>query len=287
MAQENASENARPATLAVLGGGAMAGAIVLGAGRAGAIDHRTIVVADPDKVKRDAFEAAGVQAVANFQDAAPRLTPDTQVLLAVKPQILPDAAPDVAQAAGDTPRVVISVLAGTTGAGVRRALGGWARVVRVMPNTPARVGKGVSAVTLSDGAEPGDDALARKLMSSVGEVIDLDESLFDAFTAVAGSGPAYVFYLAEAMRNAAVAVGLGEQQADRAVRGVIAGAAELLVQDPGHARRGPPRRRHQQGRHHRRRHRRPGRRRLNRIMTAAVTAARDRGRELGSDKTGV
>jgi len=285
MNHNSAAQNDQPATLAVLGAGAMASAIVLGAVRSGAIDQRTIVAADPDKVKRDAFEAAGVQAVANFEDAAPRLNPETQILLAVKPQILRGAAQAVAVAAGDHPRVVISVLAGTTGAGVRRALGPWARVVRVMPNTPARVGKGVSAITLSDAAEPGDDALARDLMSSVGDVIDLDESLFDAFTAVAGSGPAYVFYLAEAMRHAAVAVGLDEQQADRTVRAVIAGAAELLVQDPETA---------------------PEDLRaavtskggttaaatavlddadLNSIMTAAITAARDRGRELGSDKT--
>jgi len=221
------------ARVAVLGGGNMARAIVLGAVSAGALDNRNIVVADPEEVKRRAFTDAGIEAVANFRDAGGFLTDETHILLAVKPQILPAAAPDVAAAAGGASRVVISVLAGTTGAGVRAELGNWARVVRVMPNTPASIGKGVSAVTRSAGATEGDDALARTIMSAVGDVVDVTEDLFDAFTAVAGSGPAYVFYLAEAMTRAAVAVGLDPALADRVVRGVIGGSAALLEDERG------------------------------------------------------
>jgi len=219
------------ARVAALGGGNMARAIVLGAVSAGALDHRDIVVADPDEVKRSDFEKAGIQAVANIADARGFIDDDTQILLAVKPQILPEAAPDLTAAAGGAPRVVVSVLAGTTGAGVRARLGDWARVVRVMPNTPAQIGKGVSAITLSAGARAGDDELARALMASVGDVVDVPEDLFDAFTGVAGSGPAYVFYLAEAMTRAAVEVGLDPALADRVVRGVISGSAELLARE--------------------------------------------------------
>lgn len=220
------------ARLAVLGGGNMAQAIVLGAVSAGALDKHSIVVADPEEVKRRTFADAGIEAFANFAELAEHLDNDTQVLLAVKPQVLPAAAPDVAAAAGRASRVVMSVLAGTTGAGVRAALGDWARVVRVMPNTPARIGKGVSAMTLSAGSNEGDDALAHSLMGAVGEVVDVPEDLFDAFTAIAGSGPAYLFYLAEAMTRAGVEVGFDVGQADRIVRAVLSGSSALLDAEP-------------------------------------------------------
>lgn len=219
------------ARLAVLGGGNMAQAIVLGAVSAGALEKHNIVVADPDKVKRDVFADTGIEAVANFAELRDRIDDDTQILLAVKPQILPAAAEEVAAAGGGASRVVISVLAGTTGSGVRAVLGDWARVVRVMPNTPARIGKGTSAITLSPGARTGDDALARELMGSVGEVVDIAEDLFDAFTAIAGSGPAYVFYLAEAMARAGVEVGFNADQADRIVRAVLRGSTALLASE--------------------------------------------------------
>ncbi len=270
------------ARVAVLGGGNMARAIVLGAVSAGALNNRNIVVADPEEVKRRAFEEAGIEAVANFHDARGFFTDDTQILLAVKPQVLPAAAPEVAAAAGGASRVVVSVLAGTTGAGVRALLGDWARVVRVMPNTPARVGKGVSAITRSAGARHGDDALARTIMGAVGEVVDVPEDLFDAFTALAGSGPAYVFYLAEAMTRAGVEVGLDPALADRVARGVISGSAALLDSeretDPGALRAAVTSKGGTTAAA-------TGSLDSDGVMDAfvrAITAARDRGRELGA-----
>ena len=214
--------------LAVLGGGNMAQAIILGAVHAGSLDQRDIVVAEPDEVKRRVFTDEGVLAVAHFAETADRIGPDTQLLLAVKPQMLPEASVGVRAAASTTSRVVISVLAGTTGERVRAIIGAWARVVRVMPNTPARIGRGVSAIALSAGTTPGDDALAREMMGTVGSVVDLEERLFDAFTAVAGSGPAYLFYLAEAMIEGAVRSGMSHEQADAVVRAMLGGSASLL-----------------------------------------------------------
>jgi pyrroline-5-carboxylate reductase len=206
----------------------MAQAILLGALRSGVVGQGDIVVAEPDGVKRGVFERAGVDAAGSFWELRERIGGETSVMLAVKPQVLPGVAAEVAETCGGGSRVVISILAGATGAGIRELLGDWARVVRVMPNTPARVGKGVSAIALSAGAGEGDDRLARELMGAVGSVVDLPEELFDAFTGVAGSGPAYVFYLAEAMVRGAVACGIGEAQADAIVRGVISGSAALL-----------------------------------------------------------
>jgi pyrroline-5-carboxylate reductase len=155
-----------------------------------------------------------------------------QLMLAVKPQIFPLVAEEVGEAFAAGPsRVVLSVLAGTTSASIRKALGDPARVVRVMPNTPAQVGRGVSAVAMGAGTRDGDDALAHALMSSVGDVVSIDESMMDAFTGLAGSGPAYVFYLAEALAKAGEAVGFTPEQATTIAEGVVTGSARLLEED--------------------------------------------------------
>lgn len=217
--------------LAVVGGGNMARAILAGALDSAALTPGQILVAEPDQDRRGWFTERGVQAVPSaslFPDSLPE---GVQVLLAVKPQYLAQAAADLAGRADG--RVVISILAGSTSARIRHAVGRNARVVRVMPNLPAQVRMGITAITLGAGARPDDDALAITLFSSVGECIHLDESLMDAFTAIAGSGPAYVFYLAEAMGRAAVEMGLDKPAAMRIIRQTIVGAAELLKQSPG------------------------------------------------------
>ncbi len=153
----------------------------------------------------------------------------SQVLLAVKPQMLPTLADEIRGVIG--PRIVISILAGTPGSKIRERLGPAVSVVRAMPNLPATIRQGTTAICLSDGASPGDDDLARSLFAAVGQVvITIEEAMMDAFTAVAGSGPAYVFYLAEAMTRAAVDVGFDETTAVKIVRETIAGSAALLGQ---------------------------------------------------------
>jgi pyrroline-5-carboxylate reductase len=212
--------------LAVIGGGNMARAILLGAFDAGAIDPAGVVIAEPDEAKRIGFAGRGARCVESADRLAGALGPDAAILLAVKPQVFPVAA----AAMGDVgDRVVISIMAGVTSGSIRAAMGGSARVVRTMPNTPAQIGMGVTAVALGAGARPGDDALARSILGSVGSVVSIDESMLDAFTAVVGSGPAYVFALAEAMFRGALAVGFDPQLADRIVRGTIEGAAGLLM----------------------------------------------------------
>lgn len=216
--------------IAMIGGGTMGRAIVEGAIRAGVVGAREWLVVEPDAGKRRGFEALGVATVASGAELAGRIEAGTQVMLAVKPQSLEAVAAEVAQLEWD--RVVISILAGTRSATIRAALGGHARVIRVMPNTPARIGMGATAVAIGTGARPGDEALAQTLFGAVGPVVErIDEELMDAFTAVAGSGPAYVFYLAEAMTAAAEELGFAPEVAARIVRQTITGAAGLLVQD--------------------------------------------------------
>jgi pyrroline-5-carboxylate reductase len=215
------------AGLLVVGGGAMGGAVLAAGLRAGVLTAERTAVVEPDAGKHAGL---GVRCFVDGAAGAAWLATQgagAQVLLAVKPQMLADAAAGLGGAANG--RVVISILAGTPGQRVRAALAG-ARVVRAMPNLAVRVGRGCTALCASAGAAPGDDALARRLFGAAGTVVEVEEALMDAFTALAGSGPAYVFYLAEAMTRAAGEMGMDPRVADAVVRETIVGAAALLAE---------------------------------------------------------
>lgn len=212
--------------IGIVGGGNMARAIIQGCLASGRFDAGDWAVAEPDPERLAAIRALGVEGVEHAGALGSVLADDATILLAVKPQVLADVGRDLAGAAPG--RVVITILAGTPSRKVRAALGGECRVVRVMPNTPAQIGRGTSAVTLGAGARAGDDDLAERIFSSIGTVVRVDESLMDAFTAVVGSGPAYVFYLAEAMVEAARRVGFDAPVAEAIVRSTLAGSSLLL-----------------------------------------------------------
>jgi pyrroline-5-carboxylate reductase len=227
------------APLAIIGGGTMARAIVRGGLDAGILDPRLVAICEPDEDRREFFRAWGVRAVESpgelgkwLEDREPSPRAG-QILLAVKPQSLAEVGSqwsirlDDADHAG---RVVISILAGSSSAKVREAMGGRVAVIRVMPNTPASIRKGCSAVAIGAGAKLGDESRAVDIFSALGRVVRIDESLMDAFTALAGSGPAYVFYLAEAMTRAATEMGFDPQTAQDIARWTIAGSGLLLEQ---------------------------------------------------------
>lgn len=222
------STNEQRESLVVIGFGAMASAIVEGALRAGVLDPAGVFASDPEPAPRAHAKRLGCAAFASAAEALLAAPSDARVMLAVKPQMLASVAEDLGGRASD--RAVVSILAGSTVATITAALGA-RRVARVMPNTPARIGKGISAVAPGEGATDADAAFTRRLFGAVGETIDLDESQMDAFTALAGSGPAYLFYLAEGMTRAGEAMGFEPGLADRVVRAVIAGAAGLLDAD--------------------------------------------------------
>ncbi len=213
----------------------MATAILLGAQKAGVIDPDLLVVADPDPEKRARFRvsaptAAEALGMLEGLEAHPG---DGAVMLAVKPQVLPQVAQEIgpALAEGRPSRLVLSILAGVTNRGVA-SLGPAARPFRVMPNTPAQVSRGMSALAPSDLSTPDDLARARALFEAVGRVVELPEDLIDAFTALAGSGPAYVFLLTEAMAQAAESLGIAPDDAATIARATVAGAGALLDADP-------------------------------------------------------
>jgi pyrroline-5-carboxylate reductase len=153
-------------------------------------------------------------------------------LLAVKPQMMGAALPAL-QALGSGRTLFISIAAGTTIAAFEAALGAATPIIRTMPNTPAMVGRGITALCRNAHASDKDMALARALMAAVGEVVDLaGEHQIDAVTAVSGSGPAYVFHLIETMAAAGVAEGLPTDVAMQLARSTVCGAGELAFQSP-------------------------------------------------------
>lgn len=214
----------------------MARAILEGARAAGVLGDDWIV-ADPDADRRADFEhsVSTADEALSWVEGAEASPGAGQVLLAVKPQKLGEVGGEIgARLASGAPRVVVTILAGTPSGKIRAALGGGVRVVRAMPNLPAMLGRGMTAVCLGEGADEGDDARARELFEGVGRVVEIPESLMDAFTALAGSGPAYVFYLAEAMILAAVELGFSREEATLIVRETIAGSGEMLAGSPEH-----------------------------------------------------
>ncbi len=156
-------------------------------------------------------------------------------LLAVKPQMMGAALPAL-QALGNGTTLFVSIAAGTTIATFEGALGTLTPIVRTMPNTPAMVNRGITALCRNAHVSDADMALAVALMAAVGETVVLDgEHQIDAVTAVSGSGPAYVFHLIEAMAAAAEAEGLPPEVAMKLARATVCGAGELAYRSPDSA----------------------------------------------------
>jgi pyrroline-5-carboxylate reductase len=207
-------------TLVVVGGGRMGAALVGGLVTAGAYKPSEITVVDPSHAALDAVRRYDVETAASPVAA-------DGAILAVKPSELERACRQLATV--DVGRV-LSIVAGATTAAIESYLGAGTRVVRSMPNTPALIGAGASAIAGGASATAEDLEWAESILSAVGTVVRVPEHLIDAVTGLSGSGPAYVFLIAEALTEAGVLAGL-----DRATAAVLAtetlrGSAELLAQ---------------------------------------------------------
>jgi pyrroline-5-carboxylate reductase len=209
-----------------IGAGNMAEAIVRGLLSAETIPADSIFVSDVRKERLGAFSTLGVIALSDNK----RVADEVDILiLSVKPQVMADVLTELKPLI-DPETLVISIAAGVRTSTIESRLQRDARIVRVMPNTPLLVGKGISALVTGKKASRDDLELVSEIFSSSGEVLLLkDESMMDAVTAVSGSGPAYVFYLAEAMLKAAKAEGLPDDIAEKLVRFTIRGAGEMLT----------------------------------------------------------
>jgi pyrroline-5-carboxylate reductase len=152
-------------------------------------------------------------------------------VVALKPQILKNEAPVLAEVSQNG-ALMISVAAGTHTDLLFQAWGKKARIIRAMPNTPGAIGQGVTGLYAARGATPADKRKAVRLLSTLGETVWVTkEDLIDSVTALSGSGPAYLFLMAEAMTEAGVAEGLPRDQAEKLARATVAGAGALLKAD--------------------------------------------------------
>ena len=214
----------RHSPLVLVGAGKMGSALLAG-WLDGGLDPKAVIVVDPSPPKDSAslLAATGVPAHA----VPPAGIEARVVVLAVKPQIMADALPRLRSLVGkDT--TVLSIAAGTTLASLEAGLGPVA-IVRSIPNTPAQVGRGITAAVANPRVDAGGRALVDRLLWAVGEVVWVtDEAMIDAVTAVSGSGPAYVFLLTECLAEAAVELGLSPEIAARLARATVEGAAELM-----------------------------------------------------------
>ena len=210
----------------LIGAGKMGGAMLSG-WLAQGLDPRRVAVIEPSpSVEITALSAKGVRFNLSPADAGAVAA----VVVAVKPQSFGEVAATLQSYTGSGP-LVVSIMAGTTIASLEAVGGG--TVVRAMPNTPAAIGRGITVAVAAKTVSTAQRAIADALLRAIGSVEWVeDEKLMDAVTAVSGSGPAYVFLLAEELARAGVEAGLPAELANRLARETVTGSGELLHRSP-------------------------------------------------------
>lgn len=219
--------------LALIGAGNMAEALLRGLLASGLFPARDVLATAPRAERRSQLETAyGIRVSADNCEAAAQAD---VLVLAVKPQILDSVMAEIA-AVLRPDVLVVSIAAGVPMTAIQARLGAERRICRAMPNTPALVGAGATAIAMSANAKPEDVDLAKSIFEAVGMVTVVDETLLDAVTGLSGSGPAYVFMIIEALADAGVKVGLPRRQAQALAAQTVLGSAKLLIdtgQHPG------------------------------------------------------
>jgi pyrroline-5-carboxylate reductase len=214
-------------TLVLVGAGKMGGAMLQGWLKAG-IPAGQIVVLDPGP-PAEVRALIEKHAISHNPEVASIARPEV-VLVAVKPQVMDDVLGNLGTLAVARP-LVISVVAGKTIARLAHFFGHDAAIIRTIPNTPAAIGCGITAMAANPHVSPEQDALAERLLASIGQVVRVPaEEQIDWVTAVSGSGPAYVFWLTECLADAGAKLGLDPALAAKLARATVAGSGELMRQ---------------------------------------------------------
>lgn len=206
-------------TLGIIGAGNMASAILGGVLRGGLVRADKIIVSDKDDEKRAVIAQNGVAVTADNREVAQSAE---YLMFAVKPQIAPAVFEEIAPVIAS--RTVISIMAGVPVAKLRAALGE-RNYVRVMPNTPALVGEGMSAIAFAEG---GRSQFVLDIFASIGKVAELSEDKFDAVTSLSGSGPAYVYMFIDALMKGGIEGGLDAETAKLLAVQTVRGAAKMV-----------------------------------------------------------
>ena len=214
-----------------LGSGNMGEAIIKGLLQAGLVPAASIAATDAraDRLQQMARQY-GIRAAASNREMVDEAD---VVILAVKPQIMGAVLQEVAGSVSRA-KLLISVAAGVPVSALRAGLGKPARLIRVMPNTPALVLEGVTAIARSEGLDAGDLELAQELFAAVGRVVVLDEEALDAVTGLSGSGPAYVAIVIESLADGGVRMGLDRATAMILATQTVLGSARLILETGMH-----------------------------------------------------
>ena len=218
-------------TIAFIGAGNMAEALVKGLLRAGVAAPQEIICTDrraergPELVQRYGvrFSQANLAAV---REAG-------IIVLSVKPQVMEKVLDEIGPAL-DAGKLVISIAAGIPIVAIERKVGHGVRVIRTMPNTPALVGAGATALSPGEHATEADLSQAKALFDAIGKTVVVDEPLLDAVTGLSGSGPAYIFLIIEALSDGGVKAGLARAQAQALAAQTVFGSAKLLIETGEH-----------------------------------------------------
>ena len=217
---------ATPLTIGFLGAGKMATALARGFVRAEIVTPRHIVASDVSAAARTAFtRETGAKTIATNAEI---LKSASVLVLAVKPDQVSGVLAGLQDGFAGR-HLLISIAAGVTLAKMEAALPAGARVIRVMPNTPALVGEAAAAFALGKSATVADGELAKRLLSAVGMAFQVKESLLDAVTGLSGSGPAYVYQFIEALSDGGVAAGLPREVATQLAAQTVLGAAKMVL----------------------------------------------------------
>jgi pyrroline-5-carboxylate reductase len=228
--------SARPAVSGFLrwgfiGAGRMATALVHGMLRAGIAPAGSITASDPLSAARQ--RVADETGIKVFESSQTVIEQSDVIILAVKPQSMNQVFAELRPSIGPS-HLVVSVAAGITIGSIVQGLGPNARVIRVMPNTPALVGEGASAYALGPAVGSEDEAVVKALLESVGQTVRVSEPLLDAVTGLSGSGPAFVYLVIEALSDGGVRVGLPRDVATLLAAQTVLGAAKMVRETGQH-----------------------------------------------------
>lgn len=220
----------KPYRVGFIGAGNMAAAIAGGMVRKGLYAPNEIIMSNRSQEKLQSLhKGLGVEAAKDNKELAAKAE---LIILAIKPQQFPAVAAEIAPFLAKG-QVVVSIMAGLTLAGVKEALGDVA-VVRVMPNTPAQIGCGMTAICAEEQVPPDVLETVKRIFDSVGETLVIDEQLMDAVSAVSGCGPAYFYQIIEAVADGGVMVGLPRAMAYQLAAQTMLGAAKMVLESGAH-----------------------------------------------------
>ncbi len=217
--------------IGIIGAGNMARALVGGLLRGKHAKASQLFASDHGEVKTKAFaKEFGIQTATNNRDIGQK---SDIVILAVKPQVLERVVDEISRTI--TPKkLIITIAAGVPISAIENRLPDRSRVVRAMPNVPALVGAGATALSGGDHASEEDMSVARAIFDAVGKTVVVDEVLLDAVTGLSGSGPAYIFLMIDALADAGVKVGLSRDTSLTLASQTVLGAAKLLIESGEH-----------------------------------------------------